>query len=170
MWLGSCTGSRTTATGPSTTAAPVSTTVAPPRKFSVPDQPCDLLTPTDLNVVLPGAQPITRPAVHGPTVSMAQCSWKIGSNSLDLEILTNSKTDPYKSRAALIRNAKTVPGLGERAVEADNLAVSDPTKRITVLVGAGNVALQVTARLFGQMSLDRVVYEAQTALSHLSGN
>lgn len=136
----------------------------------MPDQPCDLLAPTDLNVVLPGAVPITRPTVHDPAVSMAQCSWKIGSNSLDLEILTNSTTDPYKSRAALLRNAKTLPGLGERAVEADNLAANDPTKRITVLVGSGNVAIQVAARIFGQMSLDRVVYEAQTALSHLSGN
>jgi hypothetical protein len=148
----------------------VTTTIAPLRNYNVPEQPCDLLAPTDLNVILPGAVAITRPGVRDPTGSSAQCSWKLGANSLDLEVLTNSVTDAFKGRAALIRNAKAIPGLGDRAVEADNLAVSEPTKRITVLVGAGNAAIQVTAHVLGQVSLDRVEYEAQTALSHLTAN
>jgi hypothetical protein len=132
----------------------------------VPDQPCDLLDPNNINVVLPGAQPIARPV----TSASAGCSWRLGGNSLDVEVWTNSDGDPYRDRAAVIRSAKAVPGLGDRAVESDNLAVSDPSKRIVVLVGASNVAIEVTARVFGQMTLDRVEYAAQMALTHLAGH
>jgi hypothetical protein len=146
--------------------SPTTTTTAPPRKLAVPAQPCDLLDVNNLKLVLPGAVPIARPL----TSTSAGCSWRLGGNSLDIEVMTNSGGDPFRDRAALIRSAKAVPGLGDRAVESDNLAVSDPSKRIVVLVGASNVAIEVTARVFGQMTLDRVEYAAQMALTHLAGN
>jgi hypothetical protein len=47
------------------------------------------------------------------------------------------------------------------------LSANDPSKRIVVLVGLGNAAIEITARVFGQVTLDRVEYTAQAALAHL---
>jgi hypothetical protein len=165
-----CSASRPTAAVPTTAASSSTTTTAPPRKISVPDQPCDLLAANNLTIVLPGAVPIVRPVIRSATSTSGGCSWRVGGNALDVEVFTNSAGDPFRDRAAVVRNGKAVSGLGDRALESDNLANNDPSKRIVVLVGSGNAAIEVTARVFGQMTLDRVEYAAQMALSHLTGN
>jgi Protein of unknown function (DUF3558) len=167
---GGCSGSSNHSAAPTTTLPPqpstTTTTIA--RTLSMPANPCALLTASETGALLPGATAIPRPGTRAPTISTAGCSWRVGGNSLDVEIFKDNRTDPFHLYSALLQKPKPVDGIGDQAVESDNLTVKTSLKMVVILVRDADLVVQVTARNRGQLDLVGVETATRAALSRLT--
>jgi hypothetical protein len=163
-----CSGNSSKTSAPTTTTAAPTTTSTVSRTVSLPAQPCTMLSPTEAGAVLPGSVPIARPGTRSTNISTAGCSWRAGGNSLDLELFKDARTDPLRLYAALLKSPKTLPGIGDEAVEADNLTVKTPLKMVVILARDADVVVQITVRMHGQIDLGAVETATQAAISRLT--
>jgi hypothetical protein len=118
--------------------------------------------------VLPGSVPIPRPGTHSANISTTGCSWRAGGNSIDLEIFKDARTDPFRLYTALLKGPKPLQGIGDEAVEADNLTVKTPLKMVVILARNADVVVQIIVRMHGQINLGAVETATQVAISRLT--
>ena len=157
---GSSTVAGGTAPGPTVNVAP---TTGAPRHVALPADPCSVLADADVAPVIgAGAVAIVRPRLTSATVSSVSCSWRNQTSDLAVTETSDGAADPFAFRLPALRNPQPVPGLGDQAVESDNLAgPPSGSSAVSVLVRDGDV------RVFGTTTVAKVLTATQAALGRL---
>jgi hypothetical protein len=169
---GSGSGATTATTAPAadsgaTGVAAATTIPPPPRTVKLPTDPCSVLSTSEVATFLPGSTPVPRTLIQSASGSTAACSWRWGSNTLNVELTKNSAKDPFLFRAALLKNPQPVSGLGDQAFESDNLSTPAQSKSVVVLVRDGDLAIEVTAHMAGKVTLAYVEAATSAVIAHL---